>query len=214
MYIPLVYFGGTFDPVHQGHLRIALNICAYLKVDHVTLLPNVTQVYRKPAVANPIHRLTMLKIAIARYKNIVIDDREIQKDTFYSVDTALRLRQKYGSYRPIVMCLGIDSFNYFDCWYHWQDILSYVHLLVLNRPNISTHMNSKLIHWYQKNACFDTHILLQKPAGLIHFANLGKYNISATAVRSCFLTDSKISADFLNPAVFTYAIKQHLYRYE
>ncbi len=131
---PLLLLGGSFDPIHHGHLRAALDAAAALGADSTTLLPAATPALRDPLAASAEQRLAMLKLAIGDDPALRIDDCELSRGgQTYTVDTLRSLRTKWPE-RSIIFLLGADAFSRLQRWQQWQSLLELAHLGVLTRP--------------------------------------------------------------------------------
>ena len=114
---PLALLGGTFDPVHFGHLRIASETAAALKLPEVRLIPSKTPVHRTRPSASEAQRLAMLELAVAAVPALAVDDRELKRDSpSYTVLTLESLRAEFPQ-RPLIWLIGIDAFMHIDHWY-------------------------------------------------------------------------------------------------
>jgi nicotinate-nucleotide adenylyltransferase len=153
----------------------------------------------------------MLKIATRGHKGLLIDETEIKNKAFSSIDTILQLRQKHGRVRPIIICLGIDSFFNFREWHRWQEILESSNLLVLNRPNTGLEIKSGSFDWCQKRTCVHDS-LIKKPAGFISFANLGMHYVSSTNIRSYINDGRKVPKGMMSSKVLSYIARHNLYK--
>lgn len=130
-----VFMGGSFDPVHLGHLRIAAEVAEYLDAP-LHLLPCKEPVHKKAAWAGPDQRLEMLELAVAGDKRLVVDDRELRRaSASYTIDTLMELKQTIGL--PVVMAVGSDSALALASWRKAQEFSKLCHLLVLKRPGSS-----------------------------------------------------------------------------
>lgn len=127
-------YGGSFDPVHLGHLRSALEVSRSHKLDVLRFLPSGNPPHRAPAQVANNHRLQMLQLAVADAPGIVIDDRELErKSTSYSIDT-LEAIQAENQQAALTLIIGMDQFSAFDTWHRWQELLQRVDLVVMERP--------------------------------------------------------------------------------
>lgn len=127
--------GGTFDPVHNGHLRSAVELRQLLALTEVHLLPCHQPVHRDHPGASSVQRLDMLSLAVAHEPGLVVDPREIMADRpSYSVYTLEQMRQEYGPDCALCWVMGMDAFSSFTRWRQWQKILELSHLIVLTRP--------------------------------------------------------------------------------
>lgn len=126
--------GGTFDPVHVGHLRPAYDVCSALALDEVRLVP-CHQTPHRPQPARPSAlRAEMVELAVADMPGFVVDQREMQHDApSYTYDTLRSMREEDPG-ASLYFMLGVDSLNGFDGWYRWQDIPTLAHLVLMRRP--------------------------------------------------------------------------------
>lgn len=211
--LPLVVLGGTFDPIHRGHLQSAMDICYRLELDSITLMPNGQPAHRQATETTPQQRLDMLQLAIADHHNLCIDHREMERQgASYTLDTLLELRQQHGDERPIIFCLGSDVFAGLPSWGQWQQLPNHAHLLILQRAKFDWPTDANLIHWYNQHRCDDFRQLMRQPAGCICSVTLGQYNISATQVRNSIASgQSATSKGWLTPAVAAYVAAHNLY---
>ncbi len=126
--------GGTFDPIHLGHLRLAIELHESLNLSKVHIMPCYRPVHRKTPVASPLQRLAMVQCAIENEPMLVADDREIRrKNPSYMIDTLLEIRAEMPDTR-LCLLLGIDAFLGFPSWHRWKEILQHAHIIVAHRP--------------------------------------------------------------------------------
>ena len=127
-------FGGTFDPIHYGHLRTAFEMLQALRFDEVRFMPCGNPPHRGVTYADAELRLEMVRVATEAQHGFVVDDRALQRDgPSYSVDTLTTLRNEYPL-RPIALMIGMDAFLGFPKWYQWREILQLAHIVVAHRP--------------------------------------------------------------------------------
>ncbi|VAW72155.1 Nicotinate-nucleotide adenylyltransferase [hydrothermal vent metagenome] len=130
-------FGGTFDPVHNGHLRIALDVLDQLPLSCVHFIPCKTPVHRDKPMLAPEQRLHLLTLAIQDQVKFVADDRELRRESSsYMIDTLGSLRDEFPE-QPLLLMIGADAFAQFDQWHRWQDILTQAHLVLMQRPGLN-----------------------------------------------------------------------------
>jgi nicotinate-nucleotide adenylyltransferase len=130
-----VLLGGSFDPVHHGHLRAALEAAELLDCERVDLLPASMPALRSKLAASRSHRRAMLELAIHDEPRLGLDDRELTRPgTTYTVDTLTELRRELGPRTPLLFLLGADAFARLPGWQRWRELLDLAHLIVLNRP--------------------------------------------------------------------------------
>lgn len=131
---PMGIFGGTFDPIHYGHLRTAFEILQALRFDEVRFMPCGNPPHRETPIADAGLRLEMVRAATEAQHGFFVDDRELQRDgPSYSVDTLSALRSEFPL-RPIGFIIGMDAFLSLPKWYHWRQILQLAHVVVAHRP--------------------------------------------------------------------------------
>lgn len=132
---PLGLMGGTFDPVHHAHLRLAVEAAEQLGLDEVRWIPSGDPGHRARPLTSAEHRLAMLRLAIADEPRFTLDAAEIHAPTpTYTVNTLARLRDELGSGRPLVMIIGMDSFLSLPTWKDWRQLFDHTHFAVGERP--------------------------------------------------------------------------------
>ncbi|MGD8589020.1 MAG: nicotinate-nucleotide adenylyltransferase [Chromatiales bacterium] len=175
--------GGTFDPIHFGHLRTALDVMQGVGLAEVRFIPLHRAVHREQPMVSGRLRLRMLQLAVADQPGFVVDDRELRRrGDSYMVDTLASLRQEVGQ-RPLGLILGGDAFNHFLRWRQPQTILQLAHLVVMSRPGhdrIDDPQLRQLLNWHQAT---DRDVLHQLPAGRILFQPVTQLEISSTRIR-------------------------------
>ena len=131
---PIGIFGGTFDPIHYGHLRSAFELLQALRLSEVRFMPAGDPPHRDITIASPEQRLSMVRAAIGQQPGFNVDDRELRRaGPSYSVDTLTELRAEMPD-RSLCLLVGMDAFLGLPKWHRWQDILSLAHLVVAHRP--------------------------------------------------------------------------------
>lgn len=174
--------GGTFDPIHYGHLRPARDAVEALGCAVLHVIPAAQPPHRSAPVASAAQRLRMVELAVAEFPGFRADDRELRRGgPSYSVLTLESLRAEYGS-QPLCLLLGMDAFLGFESWHRWQDILDLTHLVVLTRPGWTTHGRAA---WAQERHG-DKAMLSRSAAGHVFFLSVDPQNISATQLRTAF----------------------------
>lgn len=201
--------GGTFDPIHFGHLRPALEIMEQFSMDELRFIPSANPPHRWKPEASAEHRLKMTSLAIDSIEGFSLDDREYHRDgASYTVDTLRSIREEIGNTTPLCIIVGLDAFQSFTQWRDWQTILSLTHLLVSSRPGYEKSSNDV---WIKPYLTDDQSMLEQQPAGKIYFAEVTQFDISATQIRKQL--HNGYSASYLLPeSVRKYINKQRLYQ--
>lgn len=187
--------GGTFDPIHFGHLRAALDVQEQLGLAHIRLIPSARPPHRDEPHASPQQRLMMLHLAMKNTDRFVVDDRELQRDgASYSVDTLLSLRQDFPD-NPLYLLVGTDAFLGIQTWHQWQDLLELAHIVVMRRPDETLEMPNDLNTWYQAHLAISNDA--QALSGKIWPIEVTQLAISATAIRATIAKGQ--SPQFLMP---------------
>lgn len=175
--------GGTFDPVHHGHLRVALEIHARLKLEKVHLVLSARPPHRDSPTASPQQRLTLLQTAVAGEAALLADDRELRREgASYMVDTLQGLREEYTD-TPLCLILGMDAFRGLPHWHEWQKIIDLAHLVVVQRPETSTPMTTTMQQFLTQHQVDTVEQVWQRPAGTIFMQQVPALTISATKIR-------------------------------
>lgn len=201
--------GGTFDPIHFGHLRPALEIFEQFSLDELRFIPSAHPPHRWQPEASAEHRINMTTLAIDPIEGFTLDDREYRREgASYTVDTLKSIRQEIGNDRPLCMIIGLDAFQSFTQWRDWQKILTLTHLVVSPRPGYKLSAEDQ---WVQAYLTKDATELKQYAAGKIFVAEVIQFDISATKIREQLLNG--FSASYLLPeTIRKYIDKHRLYR--
>lgn len=181
---PLVMFGGTFDPVHIGHLRIAWEVAELLEAQ-VLLVPANVPPHRPQPVATAAQRLAILRHSLAGQQRLAIDTLELERDgPSYSIDTLRALRARIGPKRPLLMLMGGDAINGIGAWKQWQDLTRLAHIGILPRPGCELALTGEVADWFHGRHSEDRERVRSEPAGAIHTLAVTPLYISSTHVRT------------------------------
>jgi nicotinate-nucleotide adenylyltransferase len=204
-------FGGTFDPVHVGHLRSALEAQRLLGVRQVRLIPSFLPPHRTEPSSSPAARLSMLQLAIAETSFLSVDDREIKRQgPSYTVDTLKSIREEIGSDRPLILILGIDAFHLLPSWRDWQSLSGLTHIAVMDRPGPQPRLPAQLEDLIRDRQS-EPFELVRSPHGSICRLSLTQMDISSSKIRQ-FIADG-VPLDYLLPTkVIEFIRKNRLYR--
>jgi len=173
-------YGGTFDPIHYGHLRTALEIKETFSLNEVRLIPCAQPAHRETPLTSPQMRLKMLELAVKNHQELVVDRRELDRTGFsYMIDTLKSLRNENTSH-PLLLIIGTDAFQGLESWHQWQNLFDYAHIIVITRPNyqhqeLSDFLTSKLTKNKDK--------LKFKLSGNLFFQSVTQFDISASMIR-------------------------------
>lgn len=202
--------GGTFDPVHFGHLRLAQEAAEILGLERVRWVPAGRPWHRVQPKAPARHRLEMVRLAIRRNALFELDDAEIrQTSPSYTVETLARLRGELGAERPFVLLLGTDAFRGLSSWERWRDLFELAHIFVAQRPGHSLTpggMPAALAAEWRGRAGTPA-ALREQPAGRIVTYGTTALDISASAIRAHFAQAR--SPRYLLPSVVLEYIRSH-----
>ena len=186
---PIGILGGTFDPIHYGHLRLAQEIGELLRLAEVRLIPAGTPPHRTQPQVSAVQRLEMVRLAAAGNPLLTVDDREVKRaGPGYTVDTLTELRREAGPTRPLCVMLGADAFLDLATWHRWHELFALAHLIIAHRPGFPpeswpARMPQPLAREY------DTRLLKQplavhlSPSGGIATRAIAALDISASMIR-------------------------------
>lgn len=205
-------FGGTFDPVHIGHLRTALELREYLGLDAMHLMPAGDPAHREAPRTAAAHRLAMVRLAVAREAGLVADDREIARGgATYSIDTLVAMRRELGPAVPLCLCIGMDSLVTLDTWKRWRELADHAHIVVAARPGWSPPAHGPVAQWLAERRVDVPARLLARPAGGVHVAAMTLLPVAATALRASLAAGRSIR--YLTPdPVVDYIHTHQLYQ--
>ncbi len=177
-------FGGTFDPVHNGHLRTALDVFEVLGLDELRFVPLGRAVHREQPLTSPERRLALLRAAIEHQPGFLVDERELRRDRpSYTVHTLESLREELGPERSLCLLLGRDAFNAFHAWRQPERILELAHLVVMDRPGHGLPDEPELRALMEGRVARDGADLKTRPAGAIWFQPVTRLDISSSDIR-------------------------------
>lgn len=208
---PLGILGGTFDPVHHGHLRLALECMEAVNLAGVSFMPLNTPPHRGNVQASSEQRLHMLQLAIDNVAGLNVSDLEIRRGgTSYTIDTVRELRANYGS-RPLCLIMGMDAFQGINTWKNWDLLPDHVHIIVTDRPGAETEIiNAQVATFYAARHTTQIDDIHTLTAGKIYKTDIPLLAISATRIRSLFAAGQ--NPGFLLPdTVITYIQNESIY---
>lgn len=202
-------FGGTFDPIHRGHVESARELLEVLELDRVHMVPCAQPVHRGQPGASAEQRLAMLQLAVSDCRGLVADDREISRaGASYSIDTVIELRREVGDAACLFLAVGADAFAAMGSWHRAPEFLDYCNVVVIHRPG------------YELQRCLDgLSVVVQDwlagdempSRGCVYGLALSPWDVSATALRRQIDNES-LQEHLLVPAVKEYIQAHGLYR--
>jgi len=180
---PMGIFGGTFDPIHFGHLRTAFEMLQALRFAEVRFMPCGSPPHRGEPVADAALRVRMVRVATEGQHGFVVDDRELQREgPSYSVDTLTALRSEYPL-TPLALMIGMDAFLGLPKWYHWREILQLAHIVVAHRPGWRAPDMGPLGELLADRGTHRIGDLHQARSGHIYIHDVTQLEISSTEIR-------------------------------
>ena len=208
---PLAIFGGTFDPIHNAHLRVAWEAAECLDAE-VRLLPANVPPHREQPVASAAQRAELVRAALLGQDRLILDTRELRREgPSYTVDTLLELRAEIGDQRPLVLLVGADAFAGLPNWHRWRELFDLAHIGVLTRPGHGGSLPTDLRTKIASRRCSDVRGVREAPAGRVLSIAVTALEISASHVRD-LLADGHAPRYLVPEALFADATLLAPYR--
>jgi nicotinate-nucleotide adenylyltransferase len=210
---PLGLLGGTFDPIHYGHLRLAEECADSLRLNEIRLIPAAKPWQRSGLISSVEHRLEMVRLGVEGNPRLRLDSREAERiGPTYTVDTLASLRAEMGETRPLVMIVGSDQFLNLPTWHRWQKLFEFAHMAVARRANEPFDLGelpSALAAMVTSRLTNDRSALAE-PAGRVFSIEMTPLKISSSQIRTLIRT--RQSPRYLLPqAVCDYIMQHGLY---
>lgn len=181
---PLAILGGTFDPVHLGHLRVAWEAAEFLGAD-VHLMPANVPPHRAQPVASAAQRVAILRAALQGQDRLILDERELLRaGPSYTVDTLIALRMEIGATRPVVLLVGADAFSGLPSWHRWRELFDLAHIGVLTRAGHEIIESAELSGQIATRRTASIADLRQRAFGRVIEIRVSALEISATHIRN------------------------------
>jgi nicotinate-nucleotide adenylyltransferase len=205
--------GGTFNPIHFGHLRMAQELADSLKLTEIRFIPSANPPHKTAPEVSAEHRASMVQLAVADNSLFKLDTRELERTgASYTIDTLISLREELGGDAALCLIMGSDAFVHLNTWARWRELLNYCHIILVQRPNAKkpTKLPDELAVFLQDHYTEDIEDLSEKSAGYIHMQAVTAQDISATHIREALKKGG--SARYLVPTeVIAYIKNQRLY---
>lgn len=181
---PIGIFGGTFDPIHFGHLRTGFELLQVLQLGELRWIPAGNPGHRGAPLADASLRLEMVRAATADQPGFVVDDREVRRSGItYTVDTLGELRREFP-HRPLCLILGMDAFLGLESWHRWQAVLEHAHLVVAHRPGWQAPQTGPLASLLESRAVEEIADLHATLAGRIRVQAVTQLEIASSDLRA------------------------------
>ncbi len=207
-------FGGTFNPIHFGHLRMAQELADALNLSEVRFIPSANPPHKDDVMVSAEHRAAMVELAVADNPLFTLDRCELEREgTSYTVDTLIDLQETLGGETALCLIMGSDAFVKLNTWHRWQALLDYAHIVLVQRPSaqpqekLPTELET-LLHDHYTDQHAD---LTSENAGFITMQQITAQDISSTQIRD--VLRHKKSVRYLVPdAVIEYSQQHQLYQ--
>ena len=202
--------GGSFNPVHWGHLSVASDVKATLKLDRMALMPAAQSPLKGAHSVSAEHRVAMLELAVASHPALDLDLRELSRTgPSYTIDSLKELREALGLQASLHFIMGDDLLPSLTRWLRWQEILRYAHLVVVSRPGIFPAIPDTVTAWWSQHE-MSLDALHQSPCGGVARVECSLVNVSSTAVRAAIELGNPVSEVIPDP-VLEYITHHNLY---
>jgi len=191
-------FGGTFDPVHYGHIKPALSVKQALNLTQIRFIPNRVPPHREAPWLSVDQRLALLKTALKNHPDVIVDQRELDREgPSYMVDTLRSLRRDFP-HETLVLIIGMDAFLKITLWHQWKSLFDLCHLVVTTRPGfdhktLAEHMSAADYRFLTEKMTSDVDLLKPQETGKILLKSVPQLDISSTHIRSCLLKGEEVS---------------------
>jgi nicotinate-nucleotide adenylyltransferase len=206
-------FGGSFDPIHYGHLRPALEILDAFCLDSMRFIPAGHPPHRESPLAPAELRVAMVKAAVADEPRFTVDERELRRETpSYTADTLMELRREFPK-DALVLLVGMDAFLGLPSWHRWQELTELAHVAVMHRPGIDLPLAGPLAGLLDERRELDPGKALTRPAGSVLLHAVTQLEISSTRIRELAAAGGDLRY-LLPPAVCSLITKSACYRKE
>lgn len=203
--------GGTFDPVHLGHIQSARELCDRLSLERLSLMPCHMPPHRDRPQTPAAHRLAMARIAVAPWRQLDVDGRELEREgPSYTVDTLSAVRAELGPQTSLIFVMGSDAFNTLHRWHRWQDLFAFANILVMQRAGYRLSPAPAVVQFVAGREQ-QAGSLVDQTAGAYATIALQPWPQSATEVRALLAAGRSLD-DCVPPEVEHYIQQHNLYR--
>ncbi len=186
---PVGVLGGTFNPIHYGHLRSAVELLDLFDFERLNLMPCAVPPHREMPGCSAEHRAAMVELATEREPRLACDPRELRREgPSYTIDSLEELRAELGSARSLCLVMGGDAIHNIRTWHRWQELLDYCNIIVIARPGWEFPEQGEEHDWLARHRAASARHLLGSPAGLVWLERLRPLSISSTEIRDLLAT--------------------------
>lgn len=205
--------GGTFDPVHKGHIVLAKASLAAFNLDRVLFIP-AGRPWQKHLTSSIASRKTLLDIALRNYPKFALDTRELTREgETYTIDTLKELRELYGPSVSLTLILGTDQWENLPTWKHWKEFLNYANIAIGTRNGKVPHATDEVSVWAEPHYVENSEIKAHAN-GAVSFFTVPPIEASSSKIRSIFQSGDKANAllsEWLDSDVLDFILKHNLY---
>jgi len=210
----IAILGGTFNPIHNGHLHLAKQLQAKLNFESVRFMPAAIPALKDAPSVTGTQRAEMVDIAISEYPDFTLDTRELSRSgTSYTIDTLTLLREELGKEVSLCWLMGSDAFAHLNAWHRWQELLNYAHLVVVKRPHSDdlSDLNTDIQMLRNQHETYSVEDLRQQPCGRTLVQEIAALDISSSMIRDKLKKHEDVSK-LLPHEVLHYIQQHHLYQ--
>lgn len=205
-------FGGSFDPIHFGHIKLALALLEHFEFDQIRLIPCQQSSLKETPLASAEHRWEMLNLVTSSHEKLVTDTRELERQgTSYTIDTLIEIREETDSKTPIVLIIGVDTFNSFCEWHRYDEILSLCHIMLLQRPGYELPKHGCEKELFDNFSTRDISKFSNTLNGKIYLSDEEKIDVSSTTIRA-YISDGQQPRYLLPGNIWNYIKRNNLYK--
>jgi nicotinate-nucleotide adenylyltransferase len=181
---PIAILGGTFNPIHHGHLRSALELRQRLHLAEVRLMPAAVPPHRAAPDCPAQLRAEMVRLAVADEEGISCDSRELSRPgPSYTIDSLTEIRAQMGADASISLVMGTDAVAQLDSWHSWRQLIEFAHIIVIARPGWELPQQGEVAAWLQQHLTQTTATLQHEPCGGVYVETLTPLAISSSEIR-------------------------------
>ncbi len=203
--------GGTFNPIHNGHLHLAEQLLLQLHFDEIRFIPSAVPALKKLPAVSAQQRAEMVALAIAHQPKFKLDTLELERHgVSYTIDTLQSLRNELGRETAICLLMGYDALINLPQWHRWQSLLDYAHIVVVNRPQAHQAPDAIIANWLAEHQKEFNQANIQAPCGAVFLIEIPPLDISSSQIRTLLAQGQSVNT-MLPKSVNRYIRQQHLY---